>query len=92
MPGELRNLPLALLQEVYPERCKKIVMWAPPSLFWALWKLVKPFVDPNTAKKFVFAYALGEVGEVFPSAEAAPESMGGGLAESQLVPIEDVPP
>eukprot|EP00884_Botryococcus_braunii_P014555 jgi/Botrbrau1/230/Bobra.0022s0209.1 len=43
-----------LLQEHYPERLGMMFMFKPPTIFWALWAVVKPFLDPVTQAKVSF--------------------------------------
>jgi hypothetical protein len=44
---------LRILQHYYPERLHQCIWWHAPALFNACYKLIKPFVDPVTAKKIV---------------------------------------
>jgi CRAL/TRIO domain len=43
-----------ILQTYYPGRLLKLVVWNPPFVLHALHKCIKPFLDPETASKFVF--------------------------------------
>ncbi|XP_019182962.1 PREDICTED: random slug protein 5-like isoform X1 [Ipomoea nil] len=45
-----------LLQNHYPERLGLIVLYSPPGVFEAFWKIVKYFVDPKTSQKIKFVY------------------------------------
>ena len=42
-----------LLQHHYPERLRRLVILDPPFWIRALYKMVSPFLDPETKKKFV---------------------------------------
>jgi len=46
---------LSVLQNHYPERLGKAVLYCPPSLFHTFWRLISPFVDPVTKQKVIFA-------------------------------------
>ncbi|CAI5500953.1 unnamed protein product [Closterium sp. Naga37s-1] len=42
---------IAVLQNQYPERLICLFLIHVPTVFWTLWKLVSPFIDPITKKK-----------------------------------------
>ena len=44
---------LKMLQYYYPERLHQCFWWHAPAMFNTIYKLIKPFVDPVTAKKIV---------------------------------------
>lgn len=44
------------IQRHFPERLGKMICVNPPTLFWGLWKLFSPFVDPPTKEKVEFLY------------------------------------
>ena len=46
---------LSIMQDHYPERCERFYLTNPPFIFKAFWAAVKPFVDPHTKQKIVFA-------------------------------------
>lgn len=48
-----------MLQNHFPERMDRIVMYCAPRLFNALWRLLQPFLDAKTKSKVVF---VGEGG------------------------------
>eukprot|EP00775_Hariotina_reticulata_P011182 gene11182-11332_t len=76
-----------LLQSHYVERLSKLYMFNAPGIFWALWKVVKPFIDPVTREKVVFLSTSDlqvlhqEVG-----VELLPSYLGG---TAKLVDIQD---
>ncbi|RZC59590.1 hypothetical protein C5167_006894 [Papaver somniferum] len=79
---------LSVLQDNYPERLAKFYLIHVPSVFMAAWKLIYPFIDNNTKKKFVFvddkslkSTLLEEISE-----DQLPEVYGGKLP---LLPIEE---
>ncbi|GFQ01311.1 random slug protein 5 [Phtheirospermum japonicum] len=43
-----------ILQDYYPERLGKVYNIHVPYIFMTMWKLVCPFIDPNTRNKIVF--------------------------------------
>ncbi|KAL5059055.1 hypothetical protein RYX36_030659 [Vicia faba] len=45
-----------VLQHHYPERLGLAVLYNPPKLFESFWTMVKPFLEPKTYKKAIFAY------------------------------------
>eukprot|EP00775_Hariotina_reticulata_P011183 gene11183-11333_t len=49
----LKNV-FSMLQNHYVERLSKLYMLNAPSVFWGVWKMVKPFIDPVTSQKVVF--------------------------------------
>lgn len=53
-----------LLQQHFPERVKRIFMLDSPIIFDALWRIVRPFVDPETRKKVQFVYGQSGLGEI----------------------------
>ncbi|XP_051141014.1 uncharacterized protein LOC127258267 [Andrographis paniculata] len=46
-----------ILQNHYPERLAVVVLYSPPRIFQAFWKVVKYFVDQKTFEKIKFVYA-----------------------------------
>lgn len=44
------------IQTHFPERLGKMICINPPTLFWVLWNLFSPFVDPPTKEKVEFLY------------------------------------
>jgi hypothetical protein len=50
-----------MLQTHFPERLERVVMYAAPRLFNALWRVLQPFLDAKTKSKIVF---VGEGGAV----------------------------
>ncbi|KAH9329181.1 hypothetical protein KI387_001289, partial [Taxus chinensis] len=72
----------------YPERLGKVLMIHVPYLFWAVWKMVYPFIDKVTKKKIIFVEdkhlmktLLNDIDE-----SQLPEIYGGKLP---LVPAQD---
>ncbi|KAL6636509.1 hypothetical protein ACP70R_024081 [Stipagrostis hirtigluma subsp. patula] len=45
---------LEIMQSYYPERLGRVFLIHVPYVFMAAWKIVYPFIDDNTKKKFVF--------------------------------------
>ncbi|KAG7363900.1 CRAL/TRIO domain containing protein [Nitzschia inconspicua] len=50
-----------ILQTYYPGRLLQLVIWNPPFVLNALHKCIKPFLDPDTASKFVFCKGQGQI-------------------------------
>ncbi|XP_020248714.1 CRAL-TRIO domain-containing protein YKL091C-like [Asparagus officinalis] len=78
---------LEIMQNYYPERLGKVFVIHVPYLFMKAWKIIYPFIDNKTRKKFVFvedknlkSTLLGDIEE-----NQLPEIYGGKL---QLVPID----
>lgn len=49
----LKNI-FALLQQHYVEHLDRLYMVNASSIFWGLWRVVAPFIDPVTRAKVVF--------------------------------------
>ncbi|CAL5369235.1 unnamed protein product [Camellia sinensis] len=69
------------LQNHYPERLALVVLYNPPRIFEAFWKVVKYFVDPKTFQKINFVYTNNkdseEVMKSYFDAENLPSVFGG---------------
>ncbi|KAG6489920.1 hypothetical protein ZIOFF_051201 [Zingiber officinale] len=79
---------LDIMQNYYPERLGKVFLIHVPYVFMTVWKIIYPFIDQKTKKKFVFvedknlkATLLEDIDE-----GQLPEIYGGKL---QLVPIDE---
>lgn len=74
-----------LLQSHFPERLGRMVFLDPPVIFWGVWRVVSPFVDPVTRAKVVMASLkdLGE-GRIVPL-RILPEDMGGEVEARSVV-------
>lgn len=86
--GVLRAI-FDLLGGHYPERLGKLWMYNAPGIFWALWKVVSPFVDSVTKAKIEFVDGVKAI-EQFKTVigiEVLPKELGG---SSELVPINRV--
>lgn len=57
------------IQDHFPERLAKMVCINPPTMFWVLWKLLSPVVDPVTREKVAFLYTetTPSIYDAFPS-------------------------
>lgn len=57
------------IQDHFPERLGKMICINPPTMFWVLWKLFQPVVDPVTKTKVEFLYTEDKpsVYESFPA-------------------------
>ncbi|QLQ81844.1 hypothetical protein HG537_0G00980 [Torulaspora globosa] len=53
-PLSIAKLCLAVMQNHYPERLSKCVMFNIPWFAWAFLKMVHPFLDPRTRQKAIF--------------------------------------
>ncbi|XP_074574964.1 CRAL-TRIO domain-containing protein YKL091C-like [Curcuma longa] len=79
---------LDIMQNYYPERLGKVFLIHVPYVFMTVWKIIYPFIDQKTKKKFIFvedknlkATLLEDIDE-----GQLPEIYGGKL---QLVPIDE---
>ncbi|CAA2946962.1 random slug 5-like [Olea europaea subsp. europaea] len=70
-----------ILQNHYPERLAIVVLYSPPRIFEAFWKVVKYFVDQKTFQKIKFVYPNNkdslELMKSFFDAENLPSEFGG---------------
>ncbi|KAL0378129.1 UNVERIFIED_CONTAM: Phosphatidylinositol transfer protein PDR16 [Sesamum radiatum] len=70
-----------ILQNHYPERLAIVVLYSPPRIFEAFWKVVKYFVDQKTFQKIKFVYPNNkdslEVMKSFFDTENLPSEFGG---------------
>ncbi|XAR73870.1 hypothetical protein NMG60_11007988 [Bertholletia excelsa] len=90
-----------VLQNHYPERLALVVLYNPPRIFEAFWKVVKYFVDPKTFQKIQFVYPRKKESEElmksYFDAENLPSVFGGNASLkydheefSRLMAQEDV--
>ncbi|KAG9446511.1 hypothetical protein H6P81_012639 [Aristolochia fimbriata] len=79
---------LDILQNNYPERLAKAFLIHVPSVFMTAWKIVYPFIDKNTKKKFIFVENKNLKATLLQDIEESqlPDIYGGKLP---LVPIQD---
>ncbi|KAI3504779.1 hypothetical protein L1887_26495 [Cichorium endivia] len=47
---------ISILQNHYPQRLAVAILYSPPRIFQAFWKIVKYFLDPKTFQKVKFVY------------------------------------
>ncbi|XP_073281210.1 uncharacterized protein [Primulina huaijiensis] len=70
-----------ILQNHYPERLAIVVLYNPPKIFEAFWKVVKYFVDQKTFQKIKFVYPSNkdsvELMKTFFDADNLPSEFGG---------------
>ncbi|KAL3525392.1 hypothetical protein ACH5RR_013764 [Cinchona calisaya] len=70
-----------VLQNHYPERLAVIILYSPPRIFEAFWKVVRYFVDPKTFQKIHFVYPNNkssmELMKTFFDTENLPSEFGG---------------
>ncbi|KAL2241349.1 UNVERIFIED_CONTAM: Phosphatidylinositol transfer protein PDR16, partial [Sesamum indicum] len=70
-----------ILQNHYPERLAIVVLYSPPRIFEAFWKVVKYFVDQKTFQKIKFVYPNNkdslEIMKSFFDTENLPSEFGG---------------
>ncbi|GJP57899.1 hypothetical protein CLOP_g17970 [Closterium sp. NIES-67] len=80
---------IAILQNQYPERLVCLFLIHVPTVFWTLWKLVSPFIDPITKKKFRFLEdkAIQETLLAAIPRKQLPSRYGG---EGEFTPIRNV--
>ena len=65
---------LKILQTYYPEMLHKCYWWHAPVAFNAVYTLIKPFVDPVTAKKIVVLSKSNKQSQELLNATCAPPS------------------
>ncbi|XP_059640349.1 CRAL-TRIO domain-containing protein C23B6.04c-like [Cornus florida] len=81
VPIKIAREIIYVLQNHYPERLAIVVLYSPPRIFHAFWKVVKYFVDPKTFQKVKFVYPNNkdseEIMKSFFDAENLPSVFGG---------------
>ena len=78
------------LQNYYPERLALLMNWQPPSIFYAIYRIVLPFVDANTKSKVSMAFTEAHLKDHFEMSEL-PSCLGGtGEERDVLIPIQHV--
>ncbi|KAL6011789.1 hypothetical protein ACLOJK_002255 [Asimina triloba] len=79
---------LDIMQNYYPERLGKVFLVHVPYIFMAAWKIVYPFIDDNTKKKFVFVDDKNLKSTLLEDIDESqlPEVYGGKMP---LLPIQD---
>ncbi|DBA95493.1 hypothetical protein WJX82_004560 [Trebouxia sp. C0006] len=76
-----------LLQNHYPERLGKLWMYEAPTMFWTLWHLVSPLIDPETKQKVVFVSSKSAISEFQKAIDPSvlPTDYGG---QAELIPLQ----
>lgn len=86
--GMLRQV-FVVLQSYYPERMDTLWFYDAPTMFWSVWKLVTPFIDPVTRAKVKFVFtsdgSYADITQRF-SKQDLPKKYGG---EADLIPIHE---
>ena len=82
--GALRSI-FDILAAHFPERLAKMTFVDAPYMFWAVWRVVAPFVDPVTRDKIEFA-STADIAATLPPA-IVPVVLGG---TAPLIPVSDV--
>ncbi|KAL3149954.1 hypothetical protein ABBQ38_013315 [Trebouxia sp. C0009 RCD-2024] len=77
-----------LLQNHYPERLGKLWMYDAPVMFWAVWQLVSPFIDPDTKEKVTFVSSKSAVQEFQQAIDPSvlPKGYGG---QAEMILLQD---
>jgi len=55
-PMSTSRMSLNIFQNHYPERVFRFYICNPPTVFFILFNLIKPFIDPVTSEKIKFSY------------------------------------
>lgn len=78
---------LEIMQNYYPERLGKVFIIHVPYIFMKAWKIIYPFIDKNTRKKFVFVEDKDLISTLLEEIDESqlPEIYGGKLP---LVPVD----
>lgn len=77
-----------LLQNHYPERLGTLWMYEAPSMFWAVWTLVSPFIHPETKEKVHFVSSKSAIAQFQQAFDPSvlPKEYGG---EAELIPLQE---
>lgn len=72
-----------LLNLAFPERVEKIFMLNSPMIFDALWRLVRPFIDPVSRSKVEFVHGKKGIANILETVDPAvvPVAYGGSTEE-----------
>lgn len=83
---------ITTLQDHYPERLERALLFRAPGIFAGAWAVIKGFVDPDTAEKIKFVTLLNEESSALREVGAwakMPKIYGGGCTEK--VPVPNLP-
>jgi len=93
-PFKTLQAAVGTMQQFYPNRLKHCVVLNAPYILAGIWKMLKPFLDPTTASKFIFPSSRSKgkgkpsmVDELIDESQAMPVLMPG---RGKLSPDVDV--
>ena len=91
-PFKTLQAAVGVMQRYYPNRLKHCVVLNAPYILAGIWKMLKPFLDPVTASKFVFPSSKATkkpspISELIDDAQAMPVLMPG---RGELDPDVDI--
>jgi hypothetical protein len=74
---------LNIIDEVYPERVRKVLLLGPPRAFSLIWRMILPFIPAETKRKIAMPTKEEDIIHEFSqqglSLEALPLHFGGGF-------------
>lgn len=77
-----------ILQQYYPGRLKNLIILNPPYFLLGIYKMIKPFMEPDTAAKFVIVKGVKQVevefAKIIDAAQAMPVMMPHGQLRSKV--------
>mmetsp|Transcript_13028 Transcript_13028/g.17937 ORF Transcript_13028/g.17937 Transcript_13028/m.17937 type:complete len:341 (-) Transcript_13028:99-1121(-) len=83
-PLKLAKEMLFSLRDHYPERLHRVYLVDAPILFRAFWAIVKPFIDPDTKKKFRFVTGNEQKRKEFADSISVDQAMPFVLPEGEM--------
>jgi hypothetical protein len=87
-PMKACKVAVNILQQYYPGRLKNLIILNPPYMLLGIYKMIKPFMDPDTAAKFIVVKGTRqteiEIAKLIDPSQAMPIMIPTGQLESTV--------